>query len=141
MKRLVFICLAILTLTFWSCSLDDDSVGTVDYNFEFIPIEEVVIPDSFVFGETYEISVSYFRPTTCHAFHDFYFVAEDEERTVAVINIVYDNSDCEPLEDELVEAYFDFKVIYDQIYEFKFWQGEDETGEDIFLTFEIPVIE
>ena len=140
MKRLLFICIAILT--FWSCSIDDDGgVGTVDYNFEFIPIEEVVIPDSFVFGETYEISVSYFRPSSCHTFHDFYFVAEEEVRTVAVINVVYDHSDCEPLEDELVEASFDFKVIYDQIYEFKFWQGEDETGEDIFLTFEIPVIE
>ncbi len=139
MKRLFFICIAILT--FWSCSVDDDSVNGVEYNFEFIPIEDVVIPDSFVLGATYQIDVTYFRPTTCHAFHDFYYVADEEERTVAVISVVYENSNCEPLEDELVEVSFDFKVVYDHTYVFKFWQGEDEAGEDIFLTYEIPVVE
>ncbi len=138
MKRLVFICIAILT--FWSCNVDEDG-DVVDYNFEFIPIEDVVIPDSFALGEIYQIDVSYYRPTTCHAFHDFYYVADEEERTVAVINIVYDHSDCQPLEDELVEVSFDFKAVYSQIYEFKFWQGENETGENIYLTYQIPVID
>ena len=139
MKRLFFFCIAILT--FWSCSVDDNSVNGVEYNFEFIPIEDVVIPDSFVLGETYQIDVMYFRPTTCHTFHDFYYVADEEERTVAVINTVYENSGCETLEDVLVEKSFDFKAVYNQTYKFKFWQGEDEIGGDIYLTYEIPVVD
>ena len=138
MKRLFYICIAILT--FWSCSLDDDNNG-IEYNFEFIPIEDVVIPEEFILDETYQIDLTYFRPTTCHSFHDFYYVPDQEERTVAVINQVFDNSGCQPLEDELIEVSFDFKAVYSQIYVFKFWQGENEAGEDIFLTFEIPVID
>lgn len=139
MKRLFIICITILTSL--SCSNDDDGINGVDYNFEFIPIEDVVIPEEFVLGNIYQIDVTYYRPSNCHAFHDFYYVPDEEERTVAVINIVYDHSGCEPIEDELVEVSFDFKAVYNQIYVFKFWQGEDENGEDIFLTYEIPVIE
>ena len=137
MKRLFFICIVILS--FWSCSVDDDN--EVNYNFEFTPIEDVVIPEEFVLDSIYQIDVTFYKPTTCHVFHDFYYVADNEKRTVAVINMVYDNSGCEPLEDELVEVSFDFKAVYNQTYVFKFWQGEDEAGEDIFLTYEIPVIE
>lgn len=136
MKRFFFIYLTIIT--FLSCSVDDDSI---DYNFEFIPIEEVGIPESFNLGETYQIDLTYYRPTTCHAFHDFYYVANENQRTVAIINIVYDNSNCEPLEDELMDVSFDFKAIYNQTYMFKFWQGEDDNGDDIYLIYEVPVIE
>ena len=136
MKRIIFICITILT--FLSCSIDDDSIS---YNFEFIPIEDVVIPEAFVLDSIYQIDVSYYRPTTCHGFHDFYYVAEENQRTVAVINIVYDGSNCDTLENQLVEKTFDFKVVYNHTYVFKFWQGEDENGEDVFLTYEIPVIE
>ncbi len=122
MKRLFFICITLLTL--WSCSLDDNSI-----DFEFIPIEDVVIPESFTLGEVYQIDVTYYRPTTCHAFHDLYYVAEENQRTVAVINIVYDNSNCQPLNDELIETSFNFNVVYDQTYVFKFWQGMDENGD------------
>ncbi len=138
MKKLFFICITILT--FWSCSVDDDS-NNVNYNFEFIPIEDVVIPEEFVLDSVYQIEVTYYRPSNCHSFHDFYYVAEENERTVAVINLVNDDSDCEPLEDELVEKSFDFKAVYDQTYIFKFWQGEEDNGEDIFLTYEIPVVD
>lgn len=134
MKRILFICITVFVLL--SCSLDDDNI-----DFEFIPIEEVVIPESFTLGEVYQIDVTYFRPTTCHAFHDLYYVAEENQRTVAVINIIYDNLNCQPITDQLMETSFNFHVAYDQTYVFKFWQGLDENEDDIFLTYEVPVIE
>lgn len=138
MKKLLFICIAILT--FWSCSVDDDR-SDYNYYFEFLPIEEVVIPEAFELDSTYQIEVSYYRPSNCHTFHDFYYVAEENERTVAVINIADDYSDCEELEDELIDVSFNFIAVYDQTYVFKFWQGENEAGEDIYLTYEIPIAE
>lgn len=136
MKRLLFLCIILITV--WSCSIDND--GT-EYSFEFIPIEGVTIPEEFKLDSVYQIDVTYYRPTSCHGFHDFYYVAEGFERSVAVINIVYDNSSCEPLNDQLIEKSFNFHAIYDQTYVFKFWQGEDETGEDVYLTYEVPVVE
>lgn len=137
MKRFFIFCLMITTI--FSCSLGDDDY--IEYNFEFLPIESVEIPSSFTLGETYEIGVSYYRPSTCHYFHDFYFLAEGFERTIAIIDIVYNNDDCNALTDQLVERTFTFHVSYDQTYVFKFWQGEDENGEDVYLTYEIPVVE
>lgn len=137
MKKIVFIC--IIILNFWSCSVNDDS-NTNNYYFEFIPIEDVTLPEVLKLDSIYQIDVTYYRPSTCHNFHDFYYLAEENERTVAVINIVSDNINCTPIESELVEKSFDFKAVYDQTYIFKFWQGEDDNGDDIYLTYEIPVV-
>ncbi|TWO33934.1 hypothetical protein E1J38_003935 [Seonamhaeicola sediminis] len=136
MKRVIMLCLT-LTL-FASCSVDDDGIN---YSFEILPVESVDIPSEFVLGEVYPITISYFRPSTCYAFNEFYYLKELNERTVAPINYVFDRNDCENLTDELVEATFNFIVTSNGSYIFKFWQGEDSNGESLFLTIEVPVVE
>jgi len=136
MKKLVALSLALFL--FASCSIDDDSQN---YSFEILPVESVDIPDSFTLGETYPITVSYFKPSTCHSFKEFYYLRENNERTVAAINYVFENNSCETLTDELVEATFNFIVTSNGSYIFKFWQGEDASGEDQYLIIEVPVID
>ena len=135
MKRLVVFCLTLML--FASCSFDDDSTS---FSFEVLPVESVDIPDEFELGETYPITVSYLRPSTCHGFKEFYYLKENNERTVAPITYVFDNNDCETLEDNLVEATFNFIVTSNGSYIFKFWQGEDTDGETQYLIIEVPVI-
>ena len=134
MKKLIALSLALFL--FASCSLDDDSPN---YSFEILPIESVDIPDEFTLGEVYPITVSYFRPSTCHAFKEFYYLRENNERTVATINYVFENGNCDTLTNELVEATFNFIVTSNGSYIFKFWQGEDANGEDQYLIKEVPV--
>ncbi|ULC59796.1 hypothetical protein MBM09_02180 [Flaviramulus sp. BrNp1-15] len=136
MKRLIVMCLILIMAT--SCSIDDDSTN---YSFEVLPVESVDIPDEFELGETYPITIHYFRPTTCHAFKEFYYYKENNERTVAPVTYVFDNTNCETLEDDLVEATFNFIVTSNGSYIFKFWQGEDTDGESQYLTIEVPVID
>ena len=136
MKNLLVLCLTLLICT--SCSIDDD--GT-NYSFEILPVESVDIPDEFMMGEVYPITVSYYKPSTCHAFKEFYYFKENNERTVAPITYVFDQNDCETLEDDLIEATFNFKVTSNGSYIFKFWQGEDADGETQYLTIEVPVVE
>ncbi|WP_405294609.1 hypothetical protein [Algibacter sp. Ld11] len=135
MKKLLVIC---LTLILASCSVDD---GAIDYSFEILPVESVDIPDEFILGETYPITVSYFKPSSCHTFREFYYLKNNNERTVAPINYVLENNDCETLENELVENTFNFIVTSNGSYIFKFWQGEDADGENQYLTIEVPVVE
>lgn len=135
MKRLLVLC-SILLLA--SCSINDDGAN---YSFEVLPVESVEIPDEFELGETYPITVSYFKPSTCHSFKEFYYLKENNERTVAAINYVYEDNDCTDLEDTLVEATFNFIVTSNGSYIFKFWQGEDTDGEDQYLIIEVPVID
>ncbi|MGC1205683.1 MAG: hypothetical protein WA839_12460 [Flavobacteriaceae bacterium] len=136
MKRLLVLCLTLVL--FASCSLDDDSTN---YSFEILPVESVDIPDEFVLGETYPITVSYFRPSTCHSFREFYYLKENNERTVAPVNYVFEQNNCESLEENLVEATFNFMVTSNGSYIFKFWQGEDANNEDQYLILEVPVVE
>ena len=135
MKKLLVLC-SILILA--SCSINDD--GT-NYSFEVLPVESVDIPDEFELGKTYPITISYLRPTTCYSFKEFYYLKENNERTVAPITYVFENNDCTDLEDTLVEATFNFIVTSNGSYIFKFWQGEDASGEDQYLIIEVPVVE
>ncbi len=136
MKRVILLCLAFAF--FASCSVDDDN--SADFSFEILPVESVDIPTEFTLGETYPITISYFRPTTCYAFNDLYYLKELNERTVAPINYVFNRNNCETLNDELVEQTFNFIVTSNGSYIFKFWQGEDADGESQFLTIEVPVV-
>ena len=134
MKKIFALGLTLLLLV--SCSIDDDNQN---YSFEVLPVESVDIPTEFTLGETYPIKVKYLRPSTCHEFKEFYYSKYLNERTVAPINLVYENNDCEPLTDVEAEATFNFIVTSNGSYVFKFWQGEDANGEDQYLTIEVPV--
>ncbi len=134
MKKLI--ALTLLLVSVLSCSVDNDEPN---YGYEILPVENVDMPTEFVYGETYTITVSYYRPSTCHYFSEFYYVISGTQRTIAPITIVYDKDTCENLEDDLVDATFEFLVTSTNTYTFKFWQGEDEDGDDVYLTIEVPV--
>lgn len=137
MKRFVFF--GLFMAVFWSCSVDNDSVIN-NFQLEFLPIESASLPDVMYIGETYTINYAYFRPSSCHGFNDLYYLVEDNIRTVAVINTVINDISCQDLSNELIERSFSFFVQnnYDSII-FKFWQGEDDNGQDTYLIFEIPI--
>ena len=69
-----------------SCSVDNDAT---EFNLEVLPIDSVDIPTEFTLGETYPITVSYLRPSTCHSFKNFYYYKENNQRTVASITYVF----------------------------------------------------
>ena len=69
MKKVVFLGAILLALI--SCSLGDDNAP--NYHFEIIPIENVDIPEEFTLGETYPITVYYYKPSSCYIFNDFYW--------------------------------------------------------------------
>lgn len=135
MKKIIFLCVMMLSLA--SCSIDDSN----EFYNEILPIESVDIPEEFVLGETYPITVTYKRPAGCYVFYDFYYARELNQRTVAVINGVYPNQDCGLSEASEVEATFNFKVTSNGTYIFKFWQGKDDTGTDLYYIVEVPVVE
>ena len=83
MKKLVL--LLSLLFAFNSCSTDDGD----NFRFELLPVESVEIPNEFTLGETYEITIRYYRPSTCHAFNSFYYEKNLNTRTIAVESIVF----------------------------------------------------
>lgn len=128
--------LSLFFLLFISCSTDNEETK---YHFEFLKIETIVMPDTFILGETYEIKMTYFRPTNCHSFSGFYYDKNLNVRTIAVQNIVTEVPNCLPLIEEIEEVSLNFYVTNNGSYIFKFWQGTDANGDDIFLEKEVPV--
>lgn len=139
MKKILFI--GLVMLLFGACSVD--SADSADnYYFEYVPIEMVEMPEEFSLGQSYTIQYTYLRPTICHFFNDLYNVVDQNVRTIIVQNTVHvgDIAVCEPLTNEVIHGSFDFTVTNSNIHYFKFWQGQDDSGQDVFLEIEVPVI-
>lgn len=135
MKKLFSIVALVFLLT--SCSLED---GT-KYSLELLPVESVEIPSEMTMGETYQIKMFYRIPSTCHEYNGIYYDKNLNVRTIAVENLVREGNNCQELtENNLTECTFNFLVTSNGSYIFKFWQGKDNQGNDIFLEYEIPVV-
>lgn len=135
-KLLIFTAFILATAT--SCNIDNDN--TPNFFLEIVPIQSVEVPDEFVHGETYEISVTYNRPNDCYEFNDFIYGIENNERTVAVVNTVYTDLECNAVPESITVS-FDFVVVSTDTYLFKFYQGSDAQGQDQYLLVEVPVVE
>ena len=139
MKKYILLCIAVVTLL--SCSVDDTVNDT--FHFEVLPIRSIELPTSFEYGQVYNITYTYDRPTSCHSFNDLYYVAQGDVRTIAVISTVVNETetiDCEDLVDDIEERSFQFYVDYTGgTYIFKIWKGVDEEGQDMYEIFEVPI--
>lgn len=136
MKKLKLISSLFFIMLLMSCNPESDEIK---YNLEFLAIESVDLPDTLVLGQTHEIKVTYKKPTSCHVFNAFYYEKNLNIRTIAVNSIVTQRDDCVTLDNEIEEASINFYVTNNGSYIFKFWQGKDENGEDLFLEIEVPV--
>jgi hypothetical protein len=132
--------LALVTLFFiTSCDIDDSNL---QYRLVHVPVNEVIILDEFYLGETYNIKFNYLRPSACHFYDGTYVERDDNVMTLAIQNYeIIGGGACNQLPNEEVEVNFNFYVENPGSYIFKFWQGKDTNGEDLFLIYEIPVID
>lgn len=137
-KVLMPIFLFVACSWFSSCDLDDDSPN---FYFAALNAVEVDVPESFEFGKTYDIEVTYQRPNSCTFFEGFDVTKTDEtDRDVVVIGSVLTDEDtaCTQEVTEVV-ATLKFSVIYTGEYHFRFYAGEDEDENPIYLEYTVPV--
>ncbi len=129
-----FAILIFCTMIFYSCI---DNVES-NYRYEFLTIDEIETPDSFSFGETNIITITYTLPNGCYSFNDLYYEYRDTERIVAVTALFTDEEGCK--EGEIKEEYkIEVRATQKEDYIFKFWKGKDSENNDIFEEVIIPV--
>ncbi len=133
MKR--FFVLLITSCMLLSCSSDENA----GYRLEILPVESYIVPQSFVFQDTYVIKLYFNRPTTCHALQGIYFHSVDNVRTIAVQSSVSMQDFCQTFSGEPYETSFNFYVTSMEPYVFRFYKGKDENNNDIYEIVEIPV--
>lgn len=136
-KKLIFILFFAGVLLLGGCSLDDDGQN---FHFATLRINNAVLPESFELNETYEILVNYTFTNNCSLFEGFEVTQEDTtvRNVVAIGSVRTDQVGCA---DQTIEgqASFNFTVIHNQTYTFRFYQGENSDGENLFLEVDVPV--
>ena len=133
MKRIFFVIFSFII--FVSCSNDDGPT----YHYELLAIEDVNLPENFEYGKIYEVSLKYIQPDDCYISSDVLYEYDNDIRNVAVISTVLDDKNCFPSEFE-DDISFKVQALQEETYIFKFWQGEDDNGEPIYLVKEVPVV-
>lgn len=141
MKNFKYLLLAIITLsiTITSCSDDDDSLDH-DFDLEYVKVLSAELPNEFEFGSTYIVKASVELPNSCYFYYNQYdYIYEGASRLIYAIGHVDEHDTCNEI---VTEDTLSFPVTIQQSepYNFKFYQGKDANGEDIFLTIEVPVI-
>ena len=136
-KYLLFMIIAV-SITLSSCSTDDGYYHK--YHLEYVGVTNVDVPDEFIFGSTNRIDVTIELPNSCYYFYNQYdYFYEGTSRLIYPIAHVDDDVACTL---NITETTFSIPVqaLQTEPYIFKFYQGEDADGQDIFLTVEVPVI-
>lgn len=118
-------------------SCNNDNGATIE--FHALQITDAELPESFALNNTYEIKVTYVIPDSCTYFEGFDIAPKDSTiREVVAIGSMTINQQCGQVATELQESFL-FRVVHEQDYVFKFWQGKDAAGDPIFLEMQVPV--
>jgi len=107
---------------------------------EYTGVISAELPDEFIFGRTYRINVTIELPSSCHYYYNQYdYFYEGTTRLIYPIVHVDDGVACTQ---NIRETTFSTPVqaLQYEPYIFKFYQGENANGQDMFLTIEVPVI-
>ncbi|HSI69413.1 MAG TPA: hypothetical protein VK941_04210 [Gillisia sp.] len=135
MKRILLLVFIIILSS--GCSSDDDA-GDLMQNLA--SVLSVDLPETFVYGHSYEIEIVYKRPTSCHTFTGLDLSQDENEITIGVVtSFRTSNPNCVETGNLEASALINFVAERDDFYIFKFWQGRNAAGTDQFLTIEVPV--
>ena len=136
-----FISLFLVVFLIFGCSDDDNNDDNDhDYHLEYVNVISADLPDEFIFGRTYRINVTIELPNSCYFYYNQYdYFYEGTSRLIYPIGHVDDGVTCTPNSEETTFS-IPVQALQNEPYIFKFYQGEDTDGQDMFLTIQVPVI-
>ena len=133
-----FVSLSLFVFLLFGCSNDDDNYH--EYHLEYKSVVSAELPDEFIYGRTYRIYITIELPDSCYYYYNQYdYFYEGTSRLIYPIVHIDDGVPCTPNSTETTFS-IPVQALQNETYVFKFYQGEDAEGQDMFLTIEVPVI-
>ena len=146
MKKIFLFLVGTLTLT--SCSIEDDGPGI---EYEFAQVVDADLPEVFELGESYEIDVTYLRPSACHAATGLEVnrrgIVGEDRRSIYIVGVASSEADRVECDRDAEEAELlkngSFWLTIDEAepYTFYLWTGFNDDMESTYVTVEVPVEE
>lgn len=118
-----------------SC-LDDEPVMNVTYQYR--PVDSIQIDSIFPAGRVTEIKTFFTTTNGCQQFFDYEYTGLGNERTVSIITSEVQGSGCKNIT-EPESFILKFNPESAGIYTFRFWNGQDANGQDIFIIKEVRI--
>ena len=141
MKNFKYLLLMIVAFAVSVSSCNDDDDNYHDYHLEYVNVTSADLPDAFVYGQTYRINFTAELPNSCYFNYNQYdYIYEGTARLIYPIAHVDDGVPC-TLNIRETTYSIPVQALQSEPYIFKFYQGEDADGQDMFLIIEVPVIE
>ncbi len=137
MKKFILITLS--SLLFFSCSIDR---GSEELPLDIVPVSTVNMPSTYKVDSISKIYTTYYRPTSCHVFSNFYYNSIGNERTVAIYCAKTNNAECIPSgigNNYSSTVELGFKPVSLGTYNFRFWTGVNTAGVDQYIEHEVVV--
>lgn len=118
--------------------MKDDDDDNIAVTFEYVPIDEYVVPSSFSLGKVENIKVTYTLMNGCYRFDDIHYENDEEGMIIAVKARVQLGVACT---ESITKGDYTLPIeIKEQKnYILKFWKGTDVNGENIFEKVSVPV--
>lgn len=138
MKNFKWIVALMLAGLFVTSCLDDEPTLNVDY--VYAPIDSIMIGEIHPAREVTEIRTYFTRNSECEAFFDYDYQIVGNERTVSIIVSDLQNENCLDIS-EADSQTLQFRPESAGDYTFRFWAGNDENDEPIFIVQEITIPE
>lgn len=131
MKKIKWI-LFVLTLCgiFVSSCLENERVDEVYYQLR--PIDSIDIGAINNVNEVTEIKTYYTRTSSCEEFFDWDYFAWDFNRNVAIVTAKIENDSCTAVSEREYSTLL-FRPIKSGEYNFKFWKGDDQDGNPVYI--------
>ncbi|MDT0606182.1 hypothetical protein [Croceitalea rosinachiae] len=136
MKKVFAILGLMVVFSFYGCDIESGE------NFQFISLKitAVALPESFEQNTSHNIQVTYERPDNCTFFEGFdVFEVDLNTRSIVAIGSLLKMDECALMQDE-VNTSFEFIALNTSSYTLRFYSGDDENGNPIYLEYVIPVI-
>jgi hypothetical protein len=109
-------------------------------SYQYVGVSDIVVPDSFVLGQSYDLEATLELPSDCFIFSGFEMDIFDNQRYVrAVLTQIEANGTCENTEPQMITEQLTFQALQREDYIFKFLTGYDDLGNEIYLEYTIPV--
>lgn len=127
----------IIGMTIISC-LDDEPVSNVNYKYS--EIDSIQIGEINPARSVTEIKTFFTRNNSCETFFDYDYQISGNERSVSIItaDVVNNVTNCADISEGVAHTLL-FKPDVSGTYTFRFWAGNDENEEPIFIVKELEI--